>query len=99
MQKTVSTVGRSEMGTLRLLSLRAVDESHVYSKFCVSVKMLYTMSCSFILLSLGHSLACEFNETRAVICVSLRYLWCDHLAFLGLNLRSVHCCLLSPQSL
>lgn len=97
MKKTVNTIGRSEMGTLRLSSFRAVDESHLCSKFCISVKMLYTMSQTFFLLSLEHSLACEFNETRTVICGRLKYLWCDHLAFLGLNIRSVWCCLLFPS--
>lgn len=52
------------MGTLRLLSLRAVDESHLCSKFCVSVKILYTMSHTFLLLSLEHRLPHEFNETE-----------------------------------
>lgn len=72
--------------------------SPLYSKSCVLVKMLYTMSCTFFfLLSLEHSLVCEFNETRTGICGSLKYLWCDHLAFWGLNLKSVRCYLLSPS--
>lgn len=84
------------MGTLRLLSLRAVDESSVFQILYISKNALHHVPCYF-LLSLEHSLACEFDETRTVICGSLKNLWCDNLAFLELNLKGIRCYLLSPS--
>lgn len=79
------------------LRLRTVDESSVFQILGISENALHHVLYFFFLLSLEHSLACEFNETRTGICGSLKYLWCDHLALLGLNLGSRRCYLLSPS--